>query len=225
MPISFSYKLIDTNIYGHLLYRIHKKDAQKIDKAGLLGVLKKAVKKANKRLEHSNCNILVFADPEKTIFEEGIGGLSWGNDWIRIDVDPNYRKGLTRAVINNMPGTVAHELHHARRGNSVGYGDTLGEVLITEGLAQSFEEFLYPSREVIYAHYLKPKEMRRAQAKAQPLLNSRKYSHSEWFFGKGKLKRWTGYSLGYAIVQQYISDHPGEDPATLVDTPAHKILK
>lgn len=225
MPIRFSYKLTNTNVYGHLLYRIHEKDAQKIDKAGLLGVLKKSVKKANKHLEHSNCNILVFADSEKTIPEEGIGGLSWGNDWIRIDVDLNYKKGLTKAVTNNMPGMIAHELHHARRGSSVGYGDTLGEALITEGLAQSFEELLYPNRKVIYAHYLKPKEIHQAWGKAQPLLKSKKYNHDEWFFGKGKLKRWTGYSLGYAVVQQYIKNHPTENPATLVDTPASSFLK
>lgn len=225
MLTSFSYKLTDTNIYGHLLYRIHQRDAQKIDRAGLLSVLKKAVKKANKLLNHADCNILVFADADKVIPEEGIGGLSWGSDWVRIDVDPNYKKGVAKAIAENMPGMIAHELHHVCRGSSVGYGDTLGEALVTEGLAQLFEEFLYPNRKVIYAHYLTPKEVSQAWKKAQPLLKSKQYNHGDWFFGKDELKRWTGYSLGYDIVQQYIKKHSTENPATLVNTPISSFLK
>lgn len=225
MATRFSYKLTKTNIYGHLLYRIHEKDAKKIDGAGLLTVLKKAAKKANKLLNHTDCNILVFADSDKTIPEEGIGGLSWGNDWIRIDIDPNHKLGLTKIIDKNMPGMIAHELHHARRGSNVGYGETLGEALVTEGLAQSFEEFLYPKRKVIYAHCLKPNEISQAWNKAQSLLKSKQYNHGEWFFGKGKLKRWVGYSLGYDIVQRYIKNHPIENPTTLVDTPASSFLK
>lgn len=225
MPINFSHKLTDTNIYGHLLYRIHAKDAQKIDEAGLLDALKKAVKKANKQLKHSNCNILVFTDSEKAISEVGVGGLSWKTDWIRIDVDPKHKLGLTKIISKNMPAMIAHELHHVRRGKSVGYGDTLGEALVTEGLAQSFEEILHPDYEVIYAHHLTKKELEKYWKQAQPLLKSKKYNHSEWFFGKGKLKRWTGYSLGYDIVQQYLKAHPTENPATLVDTSAELILK
>ena len=225
MPINFSHKLTDTNIYGHLLYRIHEKDAQKIDEADLLDVLKKAVKKANKLLKHSNCNILVFTDSEKAISEVGIGGLSWKTDWIRIDIDLKNKLELTKVINKNMPAMIAHELHHVRRGKSVGYGDTLGEALVTEGLAQSFEEILHPDYEVIYAHYLTKKELEKSWKQAQPLLKSKKYNHGEWFFGKGKLKRWTGYSLGYDIVQQYLKIHPTKNPTTLVDTPAKLILK
>ena len=105
--------------------------------------------------------------------------MSWKSDWIRIDIDPNYKKGVSQAIRASLPKMLAHELHHARRGTSVGYGDTLGEALVAEGLAQSFEEFLYPDRKVIYAHYLKPKEVHNAWEKAQSLLKSKKYNHRD----------------------------------------------
>lgn len=225
MPPTFSYKLTKTNIYGHLLYRIHKKDAVVIDGANLLRVLKKATRVANNYLQHTDCNILVFADPDKTIPEEGLGGLSWGNDWIRIDIDPNTKLGVTKAIQTYLPGMLAHELHHARRSGSVGYGETLSEMLVTEGLAQAYQEFLYPNVDVMYAHYLTAAEIGKAWITAQAELNSKEYNHLKWFYGTGKLKRWAGYSLGYDIVQKYLTRNSEMTPASLVDIPAQVLLQ
>lgn len=224
MPITFSYQLTKTNIYGHLLYRIHEGEAAKLDGANLLGTLRKAARAANKQLEHSNCNIVVYADPEKVIPEEGVGGLSWRSDWIRIDIDPNTKLGINSAIQKHLPGMVAHELHHASRSRAVGYGETLSEVLVTEGLAQAYQEFLYPDVNVAYAHHLTEEEINKAWKRAQAELDSKEYDHFEWFYGPGKLKRWTGYSLGYNIVQQYLAKHSKENPATLVDVPAEKMI-
>lgn len=225
MSITFSYKLTKTNIYGHLLYRIHAKDAVKLDTANLLGVLKKATRVANKHLKHSNCNILVFADPDQTIPEEGLGGRAWGDDWIRIDMDPKTKLGVSQATQAYLPGTVAHELHHARRATSVGYGEALGEAMVSEGLAQAYQEFLYPNINVAYAHQLTTQEIKKVWKKAQAELASKKYDHSEWFFGNGKLKRWAGYSLGYDIVKEYMKKVNEYNPAKLVDVPAKMFLK
>lgn len=225
MSLTFSYKLTDTNIYAHLLYRIHAKDALNLDQANLLGTLKKAVQVANKYLKHSNCNILVFADPDQTIPEEGLGGRAWGNDWIRMDIDPYTKLGVSKAIKAYLPGMVAHELHHARRAASVGYGETLDEALVSEGLAQAYQEFLYPEVNVAYAHNLTPEEIKKAWKAAQRELTSKEYNHPEWFFGKGKLKRWTGYSLGYNIVKEYMKKVNEHNPAKLVDVPAKTFLK
>lgn len=224
MSLTFSYKLTDTNIYGHLLYRIHKKDAAVLDKADLLGVLKKAVRYANKHLQHHDCNILVFADPDQTIPEEGLGGRAWGNDWIRIDIDPNTALGAGKAIQTYLPGMVAHELHHVRRDRLVGYGETLSEALVTEGLAQVYQEFLYPEVNVVYAHHLTTDEINKAWKKSKKEPNPKQYNHAEWFFGTGALKRWTGYSLGYDIVRRYMKKRNENNPAKFVGIPAEDFL-
>ena len=225
MATQFSYKLTDTNIYAHLLYRIHNKDAAKIDGADLLEALTKAVQLANKHLQHTNCNIVVYADPENVIPEEGVGGLSLGSDdWIRIDIDPNTKLGVKKVIQKQLPGIVAHELHHARRAKSVGYGDTLGEALVTEGLAQAYQEFLYPKVDVLYAHHLTRNEIKQAWESAKRELDSDEYNHAEWFFGAGTLKRWAGYSLGYDIILRHMKDIEEENPAKLVDVPAGEFM-
>jgi len=225
MAIQFSYKLTDTNIYAHLLYRIHDKDAAKIDGADLLDALTKAAQLANNHLQHTDCNIVVYADPENVIPEEGVGGLSLGSDdWIRIDIDPDTELGLKKVIQKQLPGMVAHELHHARRAKTVGYGDTLGEALVTEGLAQAYQEFLYPKVDVLYAHHLTRNEMKQAWKLAEKKLDSDGYNHAEWFFGAGTLKRWAGYSLGYDIVLRYMQEIGENNPAKLVDVPAKKFL-
>jgi uncharacterized protein YjaZ len=34
------------------------------------------------------------------------------------------------------------------------------------------------------------------------------------------IPRWTGYAVGYQLVQRYLVDHPGETAASLVGEPA-----
>ena len=56
---------------------------------------------------------------------------------------------------------------------------------------------------------------------ARPELDSATYDHERWFFGPtATLPRWTGYTLGYRLVESYQAAHAGATAAQLVDTPA-----
>jgi len=220
---TFSYELATAHIYAHLLYRIHPDQAKRLDREKVASTLKKAVQQANSLLQNSECNIVVLANPDFVIPEEGIGAMSWGTDWIRIDIDAN-NKDLAKNIAENLPPAIAHELHHVARERSVGYGKTLGEVLITEGLAQAFEEFLYEDRKPLYAHYLSKKELATVWKKAEKNLGSKDFDHNEWFYGSGNLKRWAGYSLGYDIVSQFLQTNSKHNPVTLVGTSAREII-
>jgi uncharacterized protein YjaZ len=56
---------------------------------------------------------------------------------------------------------------------------------------------------------------------ARPLFDS-SYTHSTWFFGTSITPpRWTGYTLGYRLVQDYKNRNPGATAAALVSTPAN----
>lgn len=47
------------------------------------------------------------------------------------------------------------------------------------------------------------------------------YDHDAWFFGSGsRVPRWTGYTLGYRLVAEYLAAHSGTSAANLVGTPA-----
>ena len=42
-----------------------------------------------------------------------------------------------------------------------------------------------------------------------------------WFFGTGDLPRWTGYALGYWLIERYQAANPGQSAADLVHTSAN----
>lgn len=46
------------------------------------------------------------------------------------------------------------------------------------------------------------------------------YDHAEWFYGKGKIRKWSGYGLGHRLIAEHLSQHPGEDAASLALTRA-----
>jgi uncharacterized protein YjaZ len=225
MSTQFSYKLTDTDIYAQLLYRIHPKDYQKLDEAGVVEVLQRIVKQANEYLKHKECNILVFSDTFGVIPEQGVGGRCGQPDLVNVFIDPNHEAGIKHNIKKWLPSALTHELYHARRYVKYGLGTTLGESLIEEGLPSMFEEFMEPDLEVPYAHYLNKAELTEAWKKAKPLLNSENYNRDDWFYGSTEIKKWTGYSLGYDIVRQYIEKQGKKNPADFVDTPSEDFLK
>ncbi|MDP3997760.1 MAG: DUF2268 domain-containing putative Zn-dependent protease [bacterium] len=225
MPIQFSYKLTNTNIYAHLMYRIHKQNTDKLDAADILGITEKSVQQFNQQLRHKECNILIYADFFATIPEQGIGGRCSAADTVLIFIDPNHKKGIKHNVRTWLPSAIAHELFHARRYATYPTTSTLGEALINEGLSTIFEEYANPKLKAPYAHHLSKKEIADAWKKARPLLNSQDFNHDDWFYGGDGIKKWTGYSLGYDIVKLYMASKGINNPASIIDEQATIILK
>jgi hypothetical protein len=165
--------------------------------------------------------IAVSADASRTIPGIGVGSSAnprTGNVSIRIDPDPPA--GLRKTLETWIPGFVAHELHHSSRiRTGPGYGVTLGQALVSEGLADHFASEVFPdtpSRPCDHA-------LTRAQERSLWLVARRVlnipfgYDHWEWFFGAGTIPRWAGYTLGYEIVGQYLSHRRTAADAVHVD--------
>ncbi|MFF7710226.1 DUF2268 domain-containing putative Zn-dependent protease [Pseudomonas sp. NPDC007930] len=113
----------------------------------------------------------------------------------------------------------AHELHHAARWDGPGYGTTLGEALVSEGLAGAFAlEALGGQPEPWECLPLQTLQAHVAQAERG--WASTDYGHGRWFFGAGELPRWLGYSLGFALVNRYIAQHPGRCASALAHADA-----
>lgn len=225
MSKQFSYKLTDTDIYAQLLYRIHPSAAQILDEAGVVKTVQKAVKRQNAFLNHKECNILVFSGTLGVIPEQGVGGRCDQPDIMNIFIDPNHTAGVKHNIEKWLPSALAHELYHARRYVTHSFGTTLGESLIEEGLPSMFEEFMQPNLEVPYAHHLRRKELAEAWKQAKPLLNSEEYNRDDWFYGSNEIKKWTGYSLGYNIIRQFMQENGEKNPAEFVDVSAKDFLE
>ncbi len=60
-----------------------------------------------------------------------------------------------------------------------------------------------------------------ASALACAELDSTGFNFGHWFFtGNSELPPWTGYTLGFRLVQDYLDRNPGTSAASLVQTPA-----
>ncbi|MBI4080376.1 MAG: hypothetical protein HY430_01245 [Candidatus Levybacteria bacterium] len=125
--------------------------------------------------------------------------------------------------------TLGHEMHHAKRWETPGYGRTVFEVLITEGLAQHFEEEVVEETELVEHFWgLTPEQIAQLTERGQaefdmPLITFGDYYHNRWFLDGSEeegIPPHAGYAIGYALVGQYLKAHPDQKASTLVVAPA-----
>lgn len=160
--------------------------------------------------------------------EIGVGGITDGNGNVRVWIEERPPQGLRKALETWIPATVAHELHHSSRVRvGPGYGGTLGEALVSEGLADRFMEEAFPATPAAPWDQAIPKQrVRDLWRRARPILSKTwsvgGYDHRAWFFGGGDLPRWGGYTLAYRIAGAYLGEN--RKPSGSVVVPAVKVI-
>lgn len=189
-------------------------------------VFSKSIKAIQSALPLRQAIDVVFqVDPFRTIPEVGIGGYTPNGHTVYISLDPNHRQFL-RSVKKILPRTLAHELHHAIRWKHPGYGRTLGEALVSEGLAAHFELEVFGGQPNSWDIAVRGKKLQDLYRRARPEFIKSSYDHQAWFFGSVQrhIPRWAGYSVGYLLLKQYLQSPSDDRPSMLVHIPAAKIL-
>lgn len=146
------------------------------------------------------------------------GGHAFYQDAVTIVLG---RSPSLRQLERSVPSTLYHELHHRARIATVGYGATLEESIVTEGLAQHMED------EMGYAGW--PGRLGGESVDGMAALFERERKredrgHAAWFTGGQSLPQHTGYVLGYFIVGDFIA-RTGRRASQLYDTSASAILR
>ena len=154
--------------------------------------------------------IRISDDAERAIPEVGVGGYTHGDGSIDLALDPEF-EDPERALNVSLPVLIAHEMHHSKRiQDGPGYGGSLGEAVVTEGLAYAFAAEVFPNNGAQpWVDALTKKQRAVYEEKLKRNLGRRDHSvtHGEWFFGRGNIPRWTGYTLGYEITTGYMAAH------------------
>lgn len=166
------------------------------------------------RLGATAIEVHLLDAPDECIPEWGIGGSTYGPHTIVLAVDPDHRIDPL-----NVYSTLVHEIHHAIRWRGPGCGTSLGERLVSEGLAQVFEAEC-AGRVPMYA---KGEVTAEDRALALAALHEDPADEGRWFFGASDLPRWFGYSLGYSIAKDWCAAQQ-HDAAQMVAEPAASFL-
>lgn len=130
---------------------------------------------------------------------------------------------LERSLGEPLERMIAHELHHALRWDTVGYGTTLIEALTTEGLAGRFVHELYGNPHEPWECTPGANTLRVWAREAVRRAGVSDYDHDRWFFGGGDLTDHAGYKLGYAMVEAH-ERRCGATPSAMIATPAGELV-
>ena len=140
---------------------------------------------------------------------------------IYITVDPE-NSAFCKNDAHSIERMFVHELHHAVRWTGPGYGSTLGEVLVSEGLAGHFSIELFGGEpepwESLHSDTIQPYY-------PQMLENWHRtdYDHNAWFFGTGNLPRWLGYTAGFNLISRYLASSPNLKASMLANINAEEL--
>lgn len=185
-----------------------------------------AVERVSRHLPLSDVDVVVERNPFATIPHLGIGGFSPSGHLVHVALDPTHA-GFPAVLDLHLSRTLAHELHHCARWRGPGYGRTLGEALVSEGLADHFDLQVHPGAAPYqWTQALDETALREALARARPRLWGTGYDHAYWFFnttGAGPPFH-AGYALGFHLIRAYLDANPDHGPSDLAATPAQQIL-
>jgi uncharacterized protein YjaZ len=169
--------------------------------------------------------VLYDANPYHVIPELGIGGYAPSANVVFISVNPSHRK-FRASMDEQILRTLAHELHHCMRWRGPGYGRTLFEALITEGLADHFDIEVSGKAPPPWCTALSPEQLSTYRTLALKQAERMNYNHRAWFYDESKeFPRWTGYSVGFALVSEYLRKFLKQKASKLHATPASEFMR
>ncbi|WP_193743515.1 DUF2268 domain-containing putative Zn-dependent protease [Tateyamaria sp. ANG-S1] len=158
---------------------------------------------------------IMVQDSPRVIRERGHVGFAPNGWMVYLSFDPEA-EAFESNLDAPLERTLAHEINHILRWREPGYGATLGEALISEGLAGVFVRDLYACPPEPWERALEDTAALADQVIAEW---DRAYDHAEWFFGAGQHPVWAGYTIGYRIVAHH-ADSAMDDIVALTTRPA-----
>ena len=203
--VAFCYNMNMQNFHYHFL-KTNNELALIAD--DLRKIFDSTLEKVVSLTEEVETDIVVRHSPQGVILELGISG-QYTNDARCIDVYLDLgNTHLKDHLETEVARTLIHEYMHVVREQYIPWENgTLLDSLIAEGLTQSFEIEVQPDLPPsIYANALTDAELVDLWSTAKAKLNQRGCLNDEWFFGGENIKRWSGYSLGFKLVQDKIRE-------------------
>jgi uncharacterized protein YjaZ len=190
--------------------------------------LQRTVDAVEATLDSPPTTLDVDLDVSRVIPEVGEGGFTDPRTGaVHLWVAPTSPVGLRAELTTWLDLGAAHELNHSTRIlNGPGYGTSLLETMVTEGVADEF------ARSIVTAAPVPPWDVALSKAqlstywkKAEPLLDRADLGlNRTWLFGGPGVPRWAAYSLGARLVGSARAAHPATDWKRLTREDARVVL-
>ena len=169
---------------------------------------------------------ILIVDGTQVIPHTGVTGdtsLNTGQVMITLDTKQSPR-ALRQSLRLWVTQALSHEVDHSVRiQKGPGFGTTLLDEMVSEGVASAFDIQVQPTIHLPWTDALTNHQEQVMWRHARPLLNHTGL-YAQWFFGGGGVPPDTAFQIGYHIARDYLERHPKATAASLVNTPAKAIL-
>lgn len=199
---------------------LHILDAQKnltAQKEWIHNSLSSTYERAERTMQIPPLDVVVKCG-KSVIKEKGHFGYCPEPGLVYMTVDPDNPAFLKNDA-ESFERMFAHELHHVARWAGPGYGTTLGEALVSEGLAGHFALEIFGGNPEIW-ECLNADTVQSYHFQIKEHWNSTEYDHFKWFYGTKDLPCWLGYTAGFNLVARYLKSHPQYNASMLSNADA-----
>lgn len=166
-------------------------------------------------------DVVVADNPPAAIPETGVGGYAPTAHLLYVSINPEHA-ALASTIDAEIKSTLAHELHHCVRWESIGYGSTLLEACISEGLADHFDVEMNHGAPKPWSTAVRGQELEALIEKARSEFDTA-YDEQVWFWGAGAAPRWAAYAIGFKLVGDYLKK-TGKTASKLVAESARSFI-
>jgi Predicted Zn-dependent protease (DUF2268) len=149
-----------------------------------------------------------YAPAGKLIPQTGTDGATGRNGIITVVFGSTRQVSVGKAVSAWLPRTLSHEVDHSVRILAgPGFGQSLLQQIISEGISSVFDEAAFPGPPNPWDRAISPGQECALWRTATPRLGNPGL-YDLWMFGGDGVPHWTGLTIGYDIVTDYRDRHP-----------------
>ena len=155
-------------------------------------------------------DIIIYPNHAWTDETGGVDGYAMSGGVLQIKVDLRNEKFKIDDVLGvPLKGTVFHEVNHIARWQGPGYGWTLLESTVSEGLATAYEKMIIAPNPVPHGEYEQDLDKLLSFYKNRDKEKDSTYNHNSWFLGfDPEYPKYLGYKVGTYIVETALENNP-----------------